>query len=136
MYLLDTNTCIYFMKDTYPDLTEKIMSLSPEEICISSITVFELEYGAAKSNWGEKTRQKLAMFLSPFIILPFDTDDAVEAGRIRGELKQKGTPIGPYDVQIAGQGLAKKHTIVTHNTDEFTRIPGLRVEDWVQAVGM
>ena len=132
MYLLDTNTCIYFMKNTYPGLTERIMSMSPGEICISSVTVFELEYGAAKSNWGEKTRQKLAIFLSPFVILPFDADDAVEAGRIRGELKRKGTPVGPYDVQIAGQGLAKNLTIITHNTDEFTRVPGLRVEDWTQ----
>ncbi len=132
MYLLDTNTCIYFMKDMYPSLTEKIMSLSPEEICISSVTVFELEYGAAKSNWGDRTRQKLAIFLSPFTIVPFDTDDAVEAGRIRGDLKQKGTPIGPYDVLIAGQGLAKDLIVVTHNTDEFSRVLGLRLEDWVE----
>ena len=132
MYLLDTNTCIYFMKDIYPSLTEKIMSLSPEEICISSVTVFELEYGAAKSNWGDRTRHKLAIFLSPFTILPFDTDDAVEAGRIRGDLKQKGTPIGPYDVQIAGQGLAKDLIVVTHNAAEFSPVSGLRLEDWVE----
>lgn len=65
MYLLDTNVCIYFMKNTYPVLTERLLSCSPVNLLISSITVFELEYGAEKSNWGEKTRHKLAMFLSP-----------------------------------------------------------------------
>ena len=71
MYLLDTNTCVYFMKNSYPHLTEKILSLGISEMAISSITVFELEYGAEKSNWGEKTKHKLAMFLAPF------TDPAV-----------------------------------------------------------
>ena len=69
MYLLDTNICIYFMKNTYPDLTQKLLSMDPADLMISSVTVFELEYGAAKSKWGERTRQKLAMFLAPFNIL-------------------------------------------------------------------
>ncbi len=69
MYLLDTNTCIYIMKNSYPALTAKLFSLNPADVAVSSITVFELEYGAAKSRWGEKTRQKLAMFLAPFSIL-------------------------------------------------------------------
>ena len=129
-YLLDTNICIYLIKNTYPALTAHLLSHSPDDFLISSITVYELEYGAAKSRWGEQTRQKLALFLAPFRILPFDTDDAVIAGRIRGYLEQKGTPIGPYDIQIAAQGLSKKLTIVTHNTGEFQRVPQLRVEDW------
>ena len=70
MYLLDTNICIYFMKNTYPQLTERILSCPPSDFLISAITVFELEYGAEKSNWGDKTRHKLAMFLSPFQLLP------------------------------------------------------------------
>lgn len=131
MYLLDTNICIYLMKNTYPHLTDRLLSLDPYGLAVSSITVFELEYGAAKSNWGENTRHKLAMFLSPFNILPFNSDDAVAAGRIRGFLERKGTPIGPYDVQIAAQGLSRGITILTHNTGEFSRVPNLRLEDWV-----
>lgn len=131
MYLLDTNICIYLMKNTYPHLTERLLSLDPSDLAISSITVFELEYGAAKSNWGENTRHKLAMFLSPFHILSFNSDDAVAAGRIRGYLERRGTPIGPYDVQIAAQGLSRGITILTHNTGEFSRVPNLKLEDWV-----
>ena len=91
MYLLDTNICIYFMKNIYPDLTEKLLSLDPSSLLISSVTVFELEYGAEKSNWGEKNRQKLSLFLAPFNIIPFTVDDAVIAGRIRGYLEKQGT---------------------------------------------
>ena len=86
MYLLDTNICIYLMKNTYPSLTERVLACNPADLAVSAITVFELEYGAAKSNWGEKSRHKLAMFLSPFNILPFTSDDAVAAGRLRGQI--------------------------------------------------
>ena len=132
MYLLDTNTCIFFLKNKYPSLTEKIMSKAPSEYAISSVSVFELEYGAAKSQWGDKTRLRLAIFLAPFTIIPFDTNDAVVAGRIRGELAKNGNIIGPYDIQIAAQGLARGFTVITNNTDEFKRISGLKVEDWTK----
>lgn len=130
MYLLDTNICIYAIKNIYPNLTNRLFSHDPSELFISSITVFELEYGAAKSRWGERTRQKLAMFLAPFHILPFDSDDAVIAGRLRAYLMQQGSPIGPYDIQIAAQGVRKNLTVVTHNTGEFSRVPDIRLEDW------
>ncbi len=132
MYLLDTNTCIYFLKNSFPGLTQRLLKTDPNELFISSITVFELAYGAEKSKWGERTRQKLAMFLAPFTILSFDGEDAMVAGRIRGDLEQRGTPIGPYDVQIAAQALAKGLTVMTHNIGEFRRVPDLRVEDWVE----
>lgn len=132
MYLLDTNTCIYFLKNSFPTLTQRLLNTDPSELFVSSITVFELAYGAEKSKWGEKTRQKLAMFLAPFTILPFDDEDAMVAGRIRGALEQRGMPIGPYDVQIAAQALAKGLTVLTHNLSEFQRVPDLRVEDWVE----
>ena len=130
MYLLDTNTCIYIMKNSYPALTAKLFSLNPADVAVSSITVFELEYGAAKSRWGEKTRQKLIMFLAPFSILSFNARDAAVAGTIRAYLEQKGTPVGPYDVQIAAQGISRNLIVVTHNTGEFSRIPNIRLEDW------
>ena len=130
MYLLDTNICIYFMKNTFPSMTTKIFSHNPSDFFISSVTVFELEYGAAKSNWGDKTRNKLAIFLAPFKILSFASEDAVTAGRIRAMLEKQGRPIGPYDIQIAAQGLSRNLTIITHNMDEFIRVPNLKLEDW------
>ncbi len=131
MYLLDTNICIYIIKNTFPQLTEHLMSHEPEEIAVSSITLFELEYGAAKSKWGTQNREKLYMFLSPFSILPFDARDATYAGNIRAFLASKGSPVGPYDIQIAAQGLARELTVVTHNVSEFSRIPELKIEDWL-----
>ena len=129
MYLLDTNICIYSMKGAVPLLNERILSHDPWEICISAITVYELHYGAAKSNWGERTRQALSLFLVPFTILPFTPDDAIIAGKLRAHLEKAGTMIGPYDLQIAAQGLSRGFTVITHNTGEFTRVPGLSVED-------
>ena len=131
MYLLDTNICIYFMKNMYPELTEKLLSTDPASLLISSVTVYELEYGAEKSNWGEKSRQRLALFLAPFKILPFTADDAVTAGKIRACLEKQGKPIGPYDIQIAAQAFTRDITLVTHNTGEFSRVPKLKLEDWV-----
>jgi tRNA(fMet)-specific endonuclease VapC len=131
MYLLDTNTCIYFMKNTYPNLTQRLLSHDPSELLISSLTVLELEYGAEKSNWGDRTRQKMAMFLAPFTILPFETNDAISAARIRAYLERHGIIISAYDIQIAAQGLSRGLTVVTHNTGEFNRIPELKLEDWV-----
>ena len=119
------------MKNSYPALTQKVFSFNPSDLCVSSITVFELEYGAAKSNWGDKTRHSMQMFLAPFNIINFDSKDAASAGTIRGFLEKQGKLIGPYDVQIAGQAVAKSLTLVTHNVSEFSRVPRIKVEDWV-----
>lgn len=131
MYLLDTNICIYFMKNTCPDLTQKLLSHNPSELMISAVTVFELEYGTSKSNWGDRTREKMAMFLAPFNILPFTSDDAICTGRIRAHLEKLGRRIGLYDVQLAGQAISRDLIFITHNTREFNRVPDLRLEDWV-----
>lgn len=130
MYLLDTNICIYALKDKYPALREKLLSVHPDEIAISSVSVFELEYGAAKSRWGDKTREVLRQFLSSYEILPFSAEDAEVCGQLRAALTAAGTPIGAYDVIIAAQGLARGIAVVTHNTREFERIPGLSLLDW------
>ncbi|MDD5939329.1 MAG: type II toxin-antitoxin system VapC family toxin [Lachnospiraceae bacterium] len=131
MYLLDTNICIYAMKNTYPALTDKLFRIPPSEVFISSITVGELEYGCARSKWGERSRNVMNMFLAAYTVLPFDRDDAALFGQLRAFLASSGTPIGPYDVQIAAQGLSRGLTVVTHNTSEFSRVPKLRLEDWV-----
>ena len=131
MYLLDTNICIYLMKNKYPALTERLLAEDPHDVAVSAITLYELEYGACKSLWAEETRNNMYIFLSPFTMLPFDARDAVAAGQIRAGLAREGKLIGPYDLQIAAQGLSRNLTVVTHNTDEFSRVPKLKVEDWV-----
>jgi tRNA(fMet)-specific endonuclease VapC len=131
MYLLDTNICIYVMKDSFPSLTKRLLNESPDNIAISAITIYELEYGAAKSRWSDRTRDKLYSFLAPFTSIPFDAHDAATTGYLRALMAQQGSPIGPYDIQIAGQALARDLTVITHNFKEFSRIPGLKLEDWV-----
>ncbi len=130
MYLLDTNICIYFMKNQNPLLSQKILLHKPSELFLSTITVFELEYVVEKSNWVKQNRKKLAMFLAPFNILPFTMDDAIIAGKLRAYLQKQGTPIGPYDIQIAAQALSKNYTLISHNVKEFKRVPNLKLEDW------
>ena len=130
-YLVDTNVCIFLMKNTYPAMTRRFLSMDPSDFYISSVTLYELVYGAEKSKWGERNRNKLMLFLSPFSIIPFDGNDAYYAGKIRNYLEEKGTMIGTYDVQIAAQGLARNLIVLTHNTDEFRRVPELKTEDWV-----
>ena len=128
--LLDTNICIYAINNRHPGLANKLLTIHPDEIAVSSITVGELEYGAAKSKWDDRTRQTLYAFLSNFTILPFDSADAICFGNLRATLALAGTPIGAYDVMIAAQGLTKGLTVITHNTGEFSRVPGLKLADW------
>ena len=132
MYLLDTNICIYAMKGKYPALNEKLLSIHPDEIKVSAVTVFELEYGAAKSKWSDRSREIMRMFLASFDVLPFSYEDAVTCGLLRAKLNGLGTPIGAYDLMIAAQGLTHGITVVTHNTGEFSRVQGLPLEDWVR----
>ncbi|MBE6094990.1 MAG: type II toxin-antitoxin system VapC family toxin [Schwartzia succinivorans] len=129
MFLIDTNICIYAMKGLFPSLHQRILT-EQEKILVSSVTVGELEFGAAKSRWRERTRQVFQAFLANFNIIPFDETDAIHFGRLRAALSGSGTPIGAYDVMIGAQGVARKLIVVTHNTKEFCRIPGLTVEDW------
>ena len=133
MYLLDTNICIYAINGKYPALKEHLLEIHPDEIVISAITVGELEYGAAKSRWGDRTRRIIHAFLANYRILPFTEQDAVLTGQLRAFLASAGTLIGAYDIMIAAQGLAGKYHVVTHNTGGFSRIPGLVLEDWTFA---
>ena len=132
MYLLDTNICAYLMKGSFPALSRKVLTVDPSQLAVSSVTVFDLYYGAAKGAWGERNMQRLRVFLSSFQVLPFGEADAIAAGQIRAELRRLGRPIGSYDVQIAAQGVARGLTVVTHNVSEFARVPGIRLEDWTE----
>lgn len=129
-YLLDTNICIFLIKSRSQALFDKVAVHRPGEIGISSITLAELEYGVSKSAHPERNREALRMFTIPLELAPFDDASAEHYGRVRSTLEAAGTPIGPLDTLIAAHGLALNAVVVTNNTREFTKVAGLRVEDW------
>ena len=133
MICLDTNAAIALLsgdKSSVRSRFEKAVALG-EEIAASSVALFELWFGAEKSARREANAGKIATFLaSPIRVLEFDSGDAEEAGRIRALLQRAGTPIGPYDVLIAAQARRRDALLVTANTREFARVPGLKLEDW------
>jgi tRNA(fMet)-specific endonuclease VapC len=113
-------------KDSLP--ARRARQHSPADICISSIVAHELFYGAFKS---QRAKHNVALVdRLQFEVLAFDKEDAREAGEIRAALALNGTPIGPYDVLIAGQAKARGMILVTHNSNEFGRVSGLRIKDW------
>jgi len=129
MYILDTNTLIYFFKGM-GRVAHRLLNTPPKEIGIPAIVLFELEVGIAKSQSPAKRTTQLENLVALVSILPFGSDEAKSAARIRVQLEQKGSPIGPFDILIAGTTLAHKAVLVTHNTNEFGRINGLMLEDW------
>ena len=130
MYLLDTNICIFLKNKKPVHVLEKLRSVLDDGVFLSSISVGELQYGVYNSIHIERNRISLTEFLEPFDILEFDDSDAEVFGKIRSELKRKGELIGPYDMLIAAQALARRLILVTNNTAEFCRVEGLRIEDW------
>lgn len=127
-YLLDTNAVIELLNDVGGKVARRARREPPSEVAISSIVSHELFFGAFNSR---RVQENVALVDAlQFTVLEFDRDDAREAGRIRALLGAKGQPIGPFDVLIAGQALARDSTLVTHNNREFSRIPGLRIDDW------
>ena len=127
-YLLDANAVIALLNDTTSPIARRIRRYAPRDIGISAVVIHELYYGAFKSQRVEKNAARVDALQFP--VLEFDQEDARQAGDVRAHLASKGTQIGPYDVLIAGQARARKLTLVTHNTTEFQRVPGLKVEDW------
>ena len=129
MYLLDTNTLIYYFKGV-GNVAERLLSTSPSEIALSAIVLFELEVGIAKSVAPRKRKAQLQEFTSLVTVLSFDRSAAESAAQIRVKLEKPGVPIGAYDILIAASALATNSTLVTHNRKEFERIEGLRIVDW------
>ncbi len=130
MYLIDTNTCI-FLKNKKPiHVLEKLRSVLNQDVYVSSVTIAEMQFGVYNSQHIEKNRFSLTEFLAPFQIIAFDDRDAEYFGKIRAELKLKGELIGPYDMLIAAQALARRLILVTNNTKEFRRVPEIVIEDW------
>jgi tRNA(fMet)-specific endonuclease VapC len=129
MYVLDTNTVIYYFKGM-GRVTEHLLNTPSNELAIPTIVLFELYVGIAKSSDSSKRRQQLNDLLSYITVLPFNRAIAESAANIRASLERQGQPIGPFDGLIAGTALAEKATLVTHNTREFSRVQGLQVVDW------
>jgi tRNA(fMet)-specific endonuclease VapC len=129
MYVLDTNTLSYFFKGL-GRVGERLLATPPAEIALSSIVLFEVEFGLARSSRSEQRREQLQELVSLAVVLPFGPAEAKSAAQIRCELERAGSPIGPYDVLIAGTALSHGAVLVTHNTREFGRIRELVLEDW------
>lgn len=130
-FMLDTDSCIALIKRKPGTILRRLMSLSPGEAGISAITLAELRYGVAKSTQNEKNRLALDEFLLPLEVADFDELAAASYGSVRAALEKAGTPIGPLDTQIGAHALSLGAILVTHNSREFRRIPGLAVEDWL-----
>lgn len=130
-FMLDTNMVIYIIRHKPEAVLKHFQQYDPSEFCISAITLAEMQYGISKSSRPEKNQLALASFLSNIAVLPFTDSAAMEYGGIRAGLEKKGTPIGPNDMLIAAHARALDLTVVTNNTKEFTRVPGLKLENWV-----
>lgn len=131
-YFLDTNICIYALKDKFPGIKEKMEKISPSEIAIPSMVKAELYYGAQKSQNKKKVISALDKFLAPFDIIPFGNKEVTAYAEIRAKLEKSGKIIGPNDLIIAATTLSHGATLVTHNTREFERVENLSVEDWAE----
>jgi tRNA(fMet)-specific endonuclease VapC len=132
-YLLDTNTCIAAMRN-HPHVVRRLVSLSPGDCAISTITVYELLTGVAKCSDPVRELAKVNHLMQVIGELTFDATAAAEAAAIRARLEAQGQTIGPYDLLLAGQARSLQLTLVTHNTREFSRVVGLVIENWESLV--
>ena len=130
-YLLDTDAVIAILKDRPATVRHRLQRTGSASIAISSVTLFELWYGVARSERRRENTERLRVFLAGALsVVGFDEEDAAAAGDLRATLARAGTPIGPYDLLIAAQALRRKATLVTANVSEFARVSGLVWQDW------
>ena len=130
IYFLDTNICIYTLKDKYPPIKKRVQSLAPDRIKIPSIVKAELLFGALKSEQRSRNHDVLERFLDPFEIIPFSDVCAEAYSKIRLDLESKGQMIGPNDIIIAATVFAHHGILVTNNVREYSRILNLKIQDW------
>lgn len=130
-HLLDTNAVIALLGRRSDALLERVEAADPGSLAVSSVVAHELWYGAYRSRKVAFNLETLRLLFTDLPVLDFDREDARVAGEVRADLARQGTPIGPYDVLIAGQAMARGLTIVTNNTGEFSRVAGLLTEDWL-----
>lgn len=133
-YMLDTNICIFTIKNR-PESVRDLFKRHHGQMCISTITLMELMYGAEKSSRPERNMADVEGFTARLEVFSYDVNAAAHTGQLRAELASAGAPIGPYDQMIAGHARAEALILVTNNLREFERVPGLRIEDWVTAKG-
>jgi tRNA(fMet)-specific endonuclease VapC len=131
-YMLDTDICIYVINERPAAVLQAFRKHEAAGLGISSVTAAELFYGVART-CSQRNLQALRRFLAPLQIAAFDPAAAEVCGSLRAWLAAQGTPIGPYDTQIAAHAHALGVTLVSNNTREFARVPGLRVENWTAA---
>ena len=129
MYVLDTNTLIYFFKGS-GRVAERMFDEAPADIGVPAVVIFELLTGIAKSASPKKRTRQLSSLLDAIKVLPFSIEEAKSSAKIRAQLEKMGTPIGPLDVLIAGTAMANRAVLVSHNLAELNRVDGLRTEDW------
>ncbi|WP_097304953.1 type II toxin-antitoxin system tRNA(fMet)-specific endonuclease VapC [Pseudomonas chlororaphis] len=129
-YMLDTNICIFTIKNK-PERVREAFNRQHGRLCISSVTLMELIYGAEKSATPERNLSVIEGFVARLEVLAYDYEAAIHSGQLRAELARAGTPIGPYDQLIAGHARSQGLVLVTNNVREFERVPGLRIEDWL-----
>jgi tRNA(fMet)-specific endonuclease VapC len=130
MILLDTNICIYIINAKPPAVLARFQQYRLGDIGLCSVVAAELAFGVAKSG-SMRNRQALEMFLAPLTILPFDTAAVWVYGDLRADLERRGTPIGSLDTMIAAHALSLQARLVTNNTREFAKVPGLHLDNWV-----
>ena len=130
MFILDTNTLVYFFKGL-GSVADNLLAVSPKDIGIPAVVLYELEYGIAKSSSPKKRTKQLEELCALVEVLTFGNKEAKTSATIRAVLEKKGTPIGPYDVMIAGTALSRQGVLVTNNTKEFRRVPKLQIIDWL-----
>ena len=129
-YLLDTNVCIDYLNGRYPNVTHRIQECRPQDLCLSSVVVAELRYGADKSDRIRRNHARVDVLAGEIQCLDFDPEAAAAFGRVRAALERAGQVIGPYDMLIAAQALSRQLVLVTDNLAEFRRVEGLEVENW------
>ena len=132
MILLDTNLCIYLINMKPPAVLARFRQYRMGEVGLCSVVAAELAFGVAKSQ-SARNRQALEMFLAPLTILPFDAAAVWIYGDLRADLERRGTPIGSLDTLIAAHALSQQALLVTNNTREFAKVPGLQLDNWVAA---
>jgi tRNA(fMet)-specific endonuclease VapC len=131
--MLDTNACIHVINDRPPEVRQRLLQSEPTEVAISQIVHYELAYGVCNSTQPEKNQANLDHFLKYVQVLDWGDEEAATAAQIRCHLQRIGQPTGPYDLLIAAHARSLDAVLVTHNTREFSRVEGLRIEDWEQA---
>ena len=129
-HLLDTNACVDYLTGRYPKVIARIQRSSPGQLCVSSVVVAELRYGADHSARRRTNHGRIDALLDEIVCLDFDPLAAATYGRVRAQLEAVGTPIGPNDMLIAAHALSRELTAVTDNVAEFGRVKGLKVENW------